>query len=144
MTRFLILAALLLPLSARAADLTVTDAFGRASLGAAPGAGYVTIHGGSTPDRLLSASSPRAKKVALHSMTMQGDVMRMREVEAIDVPANGTVTLAPGGLHMMLEGLSAPLKPGERVPVTLQFEKAGAKQVELAIGPAGARGPAGH
>ena len=138
-----LLAALLLPAAAHAADLTVTDAFSRATPGRGPGAGYVTIQGGDAPDRLLSVTSPRAAKVALHSMMMQGDVMRMREVDAIDVPAGATVKLAPGGLHMMLEGLSAPLKPGEHVRLVLRFERAGERQVDALVGAIGATAPTG-
>ncbi len=113
--------ALLLPGLAAAASPSVTDAFSRATPGAGPGAAYFTIHGGDTPDRLLGVSSTAAQKIEMHSMTMQGDVMRMREVEAIDVPAHGTVKLAPGAEHLMLMGLQAPLKPGDSVQLTLRI-----------------------
>lgn len=148
MTRFpvsaLVLPALVLPVvllcgAAQAEDLTVSGAFARASMGQGPGAAYVTIHGGDSGDKLVSVSSPRAKHVALHSMTMQGDVMRMRKMEAIEVPAKGEVTLAPGGLHLMLEGMSSPLKQGETIPLVLEFEKAGTRNVEAPVRGPGAR-----
>ena len=133
-------------IAAQAADLSVADAFSRATAGAGPGAAYLTIHGGDAPDRLLSVRSPRAASVGLHTMTMDGAVMRMRQLDGIDVPAGATIRLAPGSLHLMLQGLKAPLKPGETVPLTLTFQKAGERQVEAPVGPIGATmpGPAAH
>ncbi len=133
--------ALLLPSLAAAAAPSVTDAFSRATPGAGPGAAYFTIHGGDAPDRLLGVTSTAAQKVEMHSMTMQGDVMRMREVDAIDVPAHGTVKLAPGAEHLMLMGLQAPLKPGDSVRLTLRFEHAGEQTVTVPVGAVGANGP---
>jgi hypothetical protein len=75
-----------------------------------------------------------AERVELHSMQMQGDVMRMRQVDAIELPAGATVELAPGGLHLMLMGLKSPLKAGERLPLVLRFEKAGELKTELVVG----------
>ena len=89
------------------------------------------------PDRVVSASSPVAERVELHETIRDGDVMRMREVEAIELPAGQTVELKPGGLHLMLMGLKAPLKAGETVPVTLKFEKAGDVTVQLNVEGAG-------
>jgi copper(I)-binding protein len=80
----------------------------------------------------------------LHTVQRDGEVMRMREVDAIPVPARGAVTLRPGGLHLMLIGLTRPLAAGETVPVTLRFERAGEVQATLAVQAAGARGPAEH
>jgi copper(I)-binding protein len=74
---------------------------------------------------------------------MEGDVMRMRELEkGLEIPAGGTVTLAPGGFHLMLIGLTAPLKAGTRVPVTLVFEKAGSIDIELDVQAMGSTAPA--
>jgi copper(I)-binding protein len=84
-------------------------------------------------DRLLAASSPAAERVELHSMAMDGDVMRMRQIDAIDLPAGQTVALKPGGLHFMLIGLKRPLALGSRVPMKLRFEKAGEVSVEVVI-----------
>ena len=149
--RLLLAAPLLLALAGpglaqevRAGDLAITEAWSRAAGQGRTGAGYLTIgNRGAAADRLLSASSPAARSVELHNHIREGDVMRMREVPAIEIPAGGSVTLRPGGLHLMLIGLTGPLRQGETVPVTLTFERAGAAQVNLAIQAAGARGP-GH
>ena len=126
---------------AQAADLTVSDPFARATPTAAvPGVAYLTIHGADTADRLLSVTSPRGA-VEMHTMTMQGDIMRMRQVDAIDIPPGATIKLAPGGLHLMVMGLKAPLKQGETVPLTLTFEHAGPRQVEAPVLGLGATAP---
>ena len=150
MFRRLILAApllLALPAAAqevRAGDLVITQGWSRAAGAGGTGAGYLSISNrGTTADRLLSASSPAARAAELHPHMREGDVMRMRPMPAIDIPPGGTVTLQPGGQHLMLLGLSAPLRQGETVPVTLRFERAGEVRVNLAIQAAGARGP-GH
>ena len=94
------------------------------------GAGYLSIHNtGSTADRLLGGSTPAAAAVEVHEMRMDGDVMRMRELKTLELPPGKPVTLAPGGLHLMLTGLKAPLKIGDKLSVKLRFEKAG--EVEL-------------
>ena len=98
--------------------------------GQTTGGGYLSINNlGGTPDRLLGASTPAAAAVEVHEMSMEGDVMRMRELKALDLPPGKAVTLAPGGLHLMLTGLKAPLKEGARVPVKLRFERAGEIEV---------------
>ena len=96
--------------------------------------GYMTIaNQGQLADRLIKAESTVAQAVELHTHIKDGDVMRMRPVDAIEVPAGGTVELAPGGLHLMFVALKAPFKAGEKVPATLQFERAGKLQIEVAI-----------
>jgi copper(I)-binding protein len=109
------------------------------------GGGYLTIKNtGTTPDRLISARSQAADKAEVHQMKMEGNVMRMREISGgLEIPPGATVTLAPGGLHLMMMGLKAPLKEGEKVPLTLVFEKAGSLDVELAVGSMGATQPMG-
>ena len=99
------------------------------------GGGYVAIvTRGREADRLVGASAPGvADRVEVHRMQMEGDVMRMREVGTIDVPAGATVELQPGGLHLMLMGLKRPLVAGQSFPVTLRFEKAGAVEVEMKV-----------
>ena len=94
-------------------------------------AGYVTIQNrGAEDDRLISASSPRASSVELHSMEMDGDVMRMREIEGgVAIPAGGEAVFKQGGDHLMFMGVTQPFAAGEEIPVTLVFERAG----ELAI-----------
>ena len=107
------------------------------------GGGYLKlVNTGSTADRLLSASTPIAQSVQLHTMKMEGDVMRMREVGSIDVPAGQTVELQPGGLHLMLMGLKAPLVAGQRFPLKLMFEKAGEVTVEVSVDKPDATAPA--
>lgn len=89
---------------------------------------------GKTPDRLLSASSPVAARVGLHTMNMDGNVMRMREVPAIELPARSETKMGhaqTNGYHLMLEGLKAPLKDGDRFDLTLRFEKAGERTVQI-------------
>jgi len=87
---------------------------------------YLTIENkGSTADRLVAVSFARAKEVQLHEMKMDGDKMMMRQMTGIEIPANGTVELKPGGYHLMLMGLDSPIKDGEQLKMTLQFEKSG-------------------
>jgi copper(I)-binding protein len=102
--------------------------------GQVAGAGYLKIENtGAAADRLVGASSPASDHEELHNMALDGTVMRMREVSAIELPAGQTVALEPGHMHLMLVGLKEPLKPGTRVPLTLKFEKAGAVPVELMV-----------
>jgi len=108
------------------------------------GAAYMKITSGGTADRLVGASSPAAAKVELHVTEKKGDVMRMREVKAYDIPAKGGFELAPGGAHLMLVDLKAPLKEGAKVPITLRFEKAGEVKVELQVRALGASGHGSH
>jgi len=104
------------------------------------GGGFLTItNKGTTPDRLIAARSPVSLKVEVHEMKMDGSVMRMREVDGgIEIPPGATVTLKPGGYHIMFMELKAPLAQGGKVPVTLVFEKAGSIDVELKIEALGA------
>ncbi len=105
---------------------------------AAIGAGYMTINNrGVQADRLISAKSELAQRVELHVMTIVDDIMRMRPVEdGVAIPVGGTLILAPGGgHHLMLVGLREQLEEGMRVPLFLQFEKAGWIPVELLVEP---------
>lgn len=123
-------------------ELTITGAFTRATLPNAPvGGGFMTItNAGATDDRLIGATTPVAGRIEVHEMAMEGDVMRMRDLpDGLPVPAGQTVTLKPGGYHLMLMELSAPLVEGDTVPVTLTFEQAGEVQVPLAIGKVNAK-----
>jgi copper(I)-binding protein len=92
----------------------------------------------------IRITSPIARKVEMHSHIRDGEVMRMREVADIPVPAGQTVELRPGGLHIMLIGLTEPLRQGTEVPLTLQFEQAGRLEVMLHVQAAGASGPGHH
>lgn len=125
-----------------AGDIRIARPWTRAAAANANGAAFMTLRNtGAQADRLLSASSPIARVVELHTHVREGDVMRMRPVQDIPVPAGETVELRPGGLHVMLIGLNGPLQQGARVPVTLRFERAGEVQVDLTVEAAGARGP---
>ena len=143
--KFLALAASLVVASAALAQtnqLEVSNAWARATPGKAEnGAAYLTIQS-PTPDRLLSVSTPVAKKAELHTMSMEGMVMKMRPLADLDIPAGQPVTLKPGGQHVMLLGLDAPLREGQSFPLTLTFEKAGTRTVTVAIEKPGAVGPA--
>ena len=124
--------------SAQTNQLEVSHAWARATPAKAEnGAAYVTIVS-PTPDRLLSASSPVAKKTELHTMEMAGMVMKMRPVAGLDIPAGQSVDLKPGGEHIMLIGLHQPLREGQSFTLTLNFEKAGARSVSVAVEKAGA------
>lgn len=111
------------------------------------GVGFLDIRNiGGDDDRLLSASSPVAKSVEIHEMSMDGGVMRMRALKELVIPAGKTVSLAAGGTHLMLIGTQAPLKAGDSIRVDLQFEKAGRATVALQVEPLAADGDAhaGH
>ncbi|MFN8504136.1 copper chaperone PCu(A)C [Kouleothrix sp.] len=114
-----------------------TDAMagGMASdMGGANGAMYLTIsNSGGAPDRLLKVVGDIAKSIELHTVIKNGDVMQMRPVEAVDVPANGSVELKPGSFHVMLIGLNRDLKLGDTFEMTLQFEKAGPIKVQAVV-----------
>lgn len=102
------------------------------------GVGYMTIHNGSPKaDRLVGGESPAAQKVETHATVRDGDISHMRLVAGYDIPANGTFELGPGGAHLMLTGLKAPLKAGDRVPVVLRFKRAGELKVDLRVEPIG-------
>ena len=127
---------------AQTGELQVENAWARATPGKSQiGAAYVTIQS-PTPDRLVAASTPVAKKAELHTMEMSGMVMKMRPISGIDIPADKPVTLGPGGMHIMLMGLKEPLKAGQSFPLTLNFAKAGTRTVDVAVEPVGATGPA--
>lgn len=136
-----------------ARSLTITHPWSRETApGQDVGGGFMVVaNTGATPDRLLGGSTPAAKSIEVHEMTMDGGVMRMRQVAGgLAVPAHGTLELKPGSYHLMLMGLKAPLKKGTRVPATLRFAHAGAVKVEFQVeaidfaGPHAAGGHDGH
>lgn len=126
-----------------AGDISIEEPFARASPGLAQaGAAFMTLrNAGQTPDRLIKAEAPVSERTELHTVTRDGDVLRMRAVEAIDIPAGGEAQLKPGGYHVMFLGLKEPLKEGASVPLTLTFEKAGVVRVEVPVKAAGAGAP---
>lgn len=145
-----ILCLIVLALPAWAKDYTlgslkIHQPWTRATPPTAPaGGGFLTItNTGTTPDRLIAVESPAANKVEVHEMTMDGSVMRMRELEkGLEIPPGATVALKPGGFHIMFMGLKAPFAKDKPVPATLVFEKAGKIAIELAVEPMGASQPA--
>ncbi|MBN43891.1 MAG: hypothetical protein CL573_10445 [Alphaproteobacteria bacterium] len=104
------------------------------------GAVFMTIAtNGDKTDRLIGALSSAAESVQIHGHTTVNNVMRMRQVGGIDIPADGDITLAPGGLHIMLIGLKAPLLENTLVPLVLEFEKAGTLEIEAEVEAPGAK-----
>ena len=110
--------------------------------GAKVGGGFMQLRSSGAADRVVGASSPVAGRVEMHVTVREGDVMKMREVTAFEVPAGGTFELKPGGAHLMLVDLKRPLKKGEKVPLTLKLEKGGELNMELTVEEMGARQPA--
>lgn len=139
-----ILAASAIAAPAQTGDIQIKNAWARATPGGAQtAAAYVTVES-TAGDRLTGVSTPAAQNAEIHSMTMEGSVMKMRQVDGIDLPAGKPVTLKPGGYHIMLTGLAKPLKEGDSFPLTLDFAKAGKRQVTVAVGKIGAMGPGGQ
>jgi copper(I)-binding protein len=136
------LASLLVSASPAFAQIHIDNAWSRATPpGAKIGVGYMTIRNASAmADRLVSVSSPACKKVETHVTIKDGDISRMREVKGYDIPAKGAFELKPGGAHLMLMNLEAPLKEGETVPVVMKFEHAGEVKAELQVRALGATG----
>ena len=125
--------------------LTIAQPWARATPGnIKTGAVYLTVTTQSdAPDRLIGAETPRAGKAGLHAQIMDGDIMRMRDVKAVEINPGEPTVLKPGGLHIMLERLTAPLREKDRFPLTLIFEKVGRIDVEVAVEGVGAT-DAGH
>lgn len=119
-----------------AGAIAVTQAQALPSIpGARNGGGFLTlVNHGNTDDKIVAASSPVCGHVELHTMSMDNNVMRMREVETIPVPAGKTLRMQPGsGYHLMFMDLKAPLKVGETVPVTIKFATGGQMEVQLKV-----------
>lgn len=127
--------------------LKIENAFARPTPGGATVAvGYLTIvNSGSTPDRLVSATSDISAKTQIHEMKMDNGVMEMRELtDGLPIPAGATVALSPGGYHIMFVDLKHPVKPGDVIHTTLTFEKAGKVDVPFkAAASMGAMSPGG-
>lgn len=136
-------AASLLLVGAAQAEVSVSNPFSRASAPQAKaGAAFLTLNIDAGTDKLVSASSPVADRAELHAHLMEGGVARMRPVEGgIPVTAGMPTELKPGGLHIMLIGLKAPLKQGDSFPLTLKFEKAGEVSVTVPVQGPGAMAP---
>jgi periplasmic copper chaperone A len=132
---------------AKAAPISVKDAWSRATPeGADVGVGYLTItNDGDAPDRLVSAEADFAGQAEIHQMTMNNGVMQMRPVpEGVTIPAKANVVFSPDSYHLMFMGLKGPLKQGETVSGTLNFEHAGKLAVTFQVEAIGASGPEAH
>ena len=151
----LALAALLLPPAALAHDYThgslkIGHPWARetASMARAGGAFMNIENTGDSADKLLGATSPMAGRVEVHTVIREGDVMRMREVPVLDLAPKSRTELKPGGYHIMLMDLKAPLKVGDRFPMTLTFDKAGSITIDIVVekmsGPAPDHGKMKH
>src|SRR5882757_8140711 len=130
----------------RAGDLVITQAWSRATPGGAKVAGgYLTIENkGTAADRLIGGSVDVAARVEVHEMAMNNGVMTMRQLDSgLAIEPGKTVKLAPGGYHLMMLDIKSPLKQGDKVPVTLEFEKAGKVTLSLDVQGVGAQAPAG-
>lgn len=124
-------------------ELEISHPWARASAGRTKNGGaYIEqiINHGSSPDKLVGVSSKVAKKTQIHNHTMEDGVMKMRHVKGVDVMPGHPATLKPGGYHIMLMGLKAPLKKGESFHVILEFEKAGKIEVMVPIMKVGSSG----
>ncbi len=120
-------------------DVTAADAWARASAGAAStGAAYVALTAGGQADSLIGASTPVAQTAQVHESTAEGGIMRMRPIPSLAIPAGKTVTLSPGGYHVMLFGLHHPLTAGQSFPLTLTFAHGGPVTVTVNVRPIGA------
>ena len=123
--------------------IKIENAYTRATVpGQQVAGGFMKIENKGATDQLLSASSPAAGEVQLHEMAMDGNVMKMRQVKDIAVPAGGAVELKPGGLHLMFMNIKTPLAAGETVPVKLKFAKAGEVEVKMPVNAMGQHGGA--
>ena len=130
----------------KAGDLVISQAWSRATPGGAKVAGgYLNIENkGAVADRLVGGSADVAGKFEVHEMAMRNGVMTMRPLDkGLVIEPGKTIKLAPGGYHLMLMDLKVPLKQGDKVPVTLDFEKAGKVKVSFDVQGVGAQAPAG-
>jgi copper(I)-binding protein len=136
-------------IAAHAADydvgsIHITQPWSRATLkGVTSGAGYMTItNKGTAPDKVTCVSDDASAQCQIHTMTMEGGVMKMRPVEGgLEIKPGETVKLAPLGLHLMFRDLKHPLEQGKTIKATLKFENAGTVDVEYPILAGGSPGP---
>jgi copper(I)-binding protein len=125
----------LFPIAAcvQSAPLEVKDVWARDTVGSTANAAiYMTIMS-PTPDRLIAASAPVARKTDLMTMETGGGAMGMKYLQAIDIPADKPVSLNPRGLHVWLADLKQPLRAGETVSLILRFEKAGERRISVSV-----------
>ncbi len=119
--------------SAANAQITVKDPWVRATVPQQKATGAFMQLQSPVPARLVSASSPLTPDVEIHEMSMEGDVMRMRQVQAIELPAGQSVALKPGGYHIMFLNLTKQVREGDTVPVTLMIETRDGKRTPVQV-----------
>ena len=131
------------PHSHEKGDIQVRHPWSRATPpGAKVAAGYMEIrNNGRQPDKLVSASTAAAQRVEMHVTERDGEVMKMREVKSLEIPARERYELRPGGSHLMLVDIVRPLKKGEKFAMRLLFERAGELEIELEVQELGSRRP---
>jgi hypothetical protein len=134
--------------SVQAQPVEVKDAWIRGTVAGQKATGAFMDLTSRSPARLVAASSPAAGVVEIHRMRMESGVMKMFAVDGVELPANRTVKLAPGGYHIMMMDLKRTLKAGERVPLRLTFELAGKKResvdLEVEVRPVTGKAEHGH
>ncbi len=121
-------------------SLRVSNPFARATPPGAKVAGaFMSIENlGKEADRLVGVTSPAAGVAGIHEMAMDGGIMTMHAVKGIDLKPGAMVELRPGGYHIMLEDLKQPLKQGDRIPLLMRFERAGAMEIKVTVEAMGA------
>ena len=126
----------------RLGDLMIGDFWARATAKLAKnGAAYLTItNQGSELDLLVAVTSPVAKRAELHTVINEDGVMKMRPLKAVEIHPGEPAVLAPGGIHIMLMGLTHPLEKGSSFPLTLTFEKSGTLEIQVPVYGPGAMG----
>ncbi len=98
------------------------------------GAAYMVVHNtGASADRIVGGEATIAERVELHTHEMQGELMRMKRLDGVELPAGGTRTFEPGALHVMLMGLKEPLEPGKVFEITLRFARGAPLTVEVRV-----------
>jgi len=118
----------------RGSNIAVSGAYSKATVaGQMASSGFMKITSTGISDQLVGVSSQVAGEVQLHSMSMEGNTMKMRQINSIDIPANSTVELTPGGLHLMFMGLKTQLKVGDTVKIKLKFASSGEVEVNLPV-----------
>ncbi|MEO5809284.1 MAG: copper chaperone PCu(A)C [Sphingomicrobium sp.] len=129
------------PSRSAAPDLRLSDGWARATApGQSSGAAYLTIDNrGERDDRLVTVATTRAATATIHQSTAAGGIMRMRMLATLPVAAGERLTLSPGGTHIMLAPLTAPLKPGETLELTMRFEHGGERRIPVTVVAPGAR-----
>lgn len=132
--------------TAWASPFMVHDVFARATVpGQTDGAAYLTImNHGDQNDRLLAASSSISESVELHSTRTVNGVAHMQRETALEIPVHGSLAFQPGGYHLMLVGLKAPLKAGDTLKLTLKFERAGVVEIKIPVKAMGEGGTEHH